>query len=162
MNFELIKRWNSVVTPQDTVYVLGDFCWKLESEWQRITPQLNGSKVLIVGNHDPKKFSGRMQKLFQDIKLVKTIDDGEYRVVMCHYPILFYPGDYKEKTIMLCGHVHVTEENDLLNEFVARIRKEREKSGKGNHGRIINVGAMMPWMDYTPRTLKEILERTGL
>ena len=27
MNSEMIKRWNSVVTKQDNVYILGDFSW---------------------------------------------------------------------------------------------------------------------------------------
>ena len=59
---------------------------------------------------------------------------------------------------MLYGHVHNTREYD----FMVKLRREI----KANHtedahcvGNWINVGCMMPWMDYTPRTLDEIIER---
>ena len=161
MDAELIRRWNSAVTPQDTVYVLGDMIWKSEARWPEILKSLTGNKVLIVGNHDLKRFSGKIQKLFQDIKDIKTIHDGEYQVVMCHYPILFYPHSYHEDTIMLCGHVHVTKENDYLEKYRSDMRANYS-GGADNKARIINVGCMMPWMYYTPRTLDEILKRTGL
>ena len=42
-----------------------------------------------------------------------------------------------------------------------KLRKElRESHTEHSHARaqFINVGCMMPWMDYTPRTLDEILD----
>ena len=34
---EILKRWNSIVQPEDTVYILGDLCLgRDESEWNRI------------------------------------------------------------------------------------------------------------------------------
>ena len=161
MDLELMRRWNSVVLPGDTVYVLGDMIWKNEARWPELLKELKGNKVLIIGNHDLKHYSGKVRKCFQDIKELKTIHDGDYEVVMCHYPILFYPHSYNPNTIMLCGHVHVTRENLYLEAFRDMIRANYEGGGD-NRGRIINVGCMMPWMDYTPRTLEEILERTGL
>ena len=56
---------------------------------------------------------------------------------------------------MLCGHVHTTKENDMLNEFVHRIREHRLGEFE-NRGQIINVGCMLPYMNYTPRTLDEL------
>lgn len=161
MDEELIRRWNEAVTPQDTVYILGDMIWKNEARWPEILRQLKGNKVLTPGNHDLKRYSGKISKYFQDIRDIKTIKDGEYKVVMSHYPILFYPGSYAENTIMLCGHVHTTAENIWLETFRRELR-DNCTPPSGNRGRIINVGCMMPWMDYTPRTLAEILEKTGL
>ena len=40
-------NWNSVVTPQDTVYILGDFCWGKAPDWPGYLDQLQGQKVLI-------------------------------------------------------------------------------------------------------------------
>jgi hypothetical protein len=77
--------------------------------------------------------------------------------MLCHYPLMFYRHDYHEKTIMLCGHVHVTAENDVLEKWREEIREGQMTKG-GNRGNIINVGCMMPYMDYTPRTLEEILQ----
>lgn len=45
MDRELIRRWNETVSPEDTVYVLGD--------WGRMDPTaLHGRKYLVRGNHD--------------------------------------------------------------------------------------------------------------
>lgn len=50
MNALLIKNWNSVVSSDDEVYVLGDFgADKKEAD---ILSRLNGIKYLVKGNHD--------------------------------------------------------------------------------------------------------------
>jgi calcineurin-like phosphoesterase family protein len=50
MNEALIDKWNSVVTRNDIVYYLGDFCFGRENI--AIADRLNGKKRLILGNHD--------------------------------------------------------------------------------------------------------------
>ena len=53
MNVLLIKYWNQIVSPKDTVWVLGDFC--ISADPKRIKHflnQLNGIKYLVKGNHD--------------------------------------------------------------------------------------------------------------
>ena len=157
MEEELISRWNDAVAPGDTVYILGDFCWRVEADWLRILRRLKGNKVLIKGNHDLKRISNKLKKEFQDIREFKVIMDGKYSVAMCHYPIMFYPHDHCENSIMLCGHVHQTVENDYLERWRSELRNDRDQHA-GNCGNIINVGCMMPYMDYTPRTLDEILK----
>lgn len=52
MDEYLIRRWNEVVSQDDLVYCLGDFCYNFR-QMSEILPLLNGEKVLIVGNHDP-------------------------------------------------------------------------------------------------------------
>lgn len=54
----LIDQWNATVSPDDTVYHLGDLAFKMHSI-EDILPYLNGSIILIVGNHDP--FFKRLQ-----------------------------------------------------------------------------------------------------
>lgn len=49
-NEELIKRWNAKVTPNDTVWHLGDVLFKQPSF--SILSRLNGMKRLVLGNHD--------------------------------------------------------------------------------------------------------------
>lgn len=48
----LIDQWNATVSPGDTVYHLGDLTFK-QRTIEDILPYLNGSIILIVGNHDP-------------------------------------------------------------------------------------------------------------
>lgn len=156
MDAELIRRWNSVVSRGDTVHIIGDFCWKTEDYWFELLNQLKGNKVLIKGNHDLRRMSEKLQKKFQDIREIKSIKENNYRVTMCHYPLMFYPHDHSVRSIMLCGHVHQTIENDYLNLWRAKLIEDA-KAGDANQGRIINVGCMQPYMDYTPRTIQELL-----
>lgn len=47
---ELVRRWNSVVRPKDTVWHLGDVLFGVEAF--DTLGRLNGTKNLILGNHD--------------------------------------------------------------------------------------------------------------
>lgn len=152
MDRDLICRWNNVVKKTDEVYILGDMFWKNEGA-EEILRQLNGAKFLIRGNHC--RVNSKMSKYFVWIKEYAEIKDGKDTVILCHYPILFYKHSYDPNVVMLCGHVHMTKENDMLNEFVYRIR-ERRLGEFENRGQIINVGCMLPYMNYTPRTLDNL------
>ena len=52
MDLTIIKRWNGIVQPTDTVYHLGDFAFAPNAHQKRFINHLNGYKVLIRGNHD--------------------------------------------------------------------------------------------------------------
>ena len=53
MDEKLIENWNSIVTAEDMVYILGDFSDYASSEKDaEILKQLHGTKVLVMGNHD--------------------------------------------------------------------------------------------------------------
>lgn len=155
MDTAIVNNWNNVVSKNDTVYVIGDFIWKKEQEWSSILEELKGNIVLIKGNHDPKQFSSKTRRYFADVKDYKEIADNGTTVIMCHYPIPFFKNDFDINTVMFYGHVHMTEEY----QYLYRLRKEilSNKSDKGPTGNFVNVGCMMPYMAYTPRTLNEIL-----
>lgn len=53
MHDRIIKDWNSVVMPDDIIIHLGDYvCGGSFDQIKEITDQLNGYKILIMGNHD--------------------------------------------------------------------------------------------------------------
>lgn len=53
MDEKLIENWNNAVTAEDTVYVLGDFSDYADAGKEtEILGKLNGSKILVIGNHD--------------------------------------------------------------------------------------------------------------
>ena len=52
----LVENWNSVVKPGDKVYHLGDVFFGPKENFKALWPKLNGSKRLVVGNHDDIKF----------------------------------------------------------------------------------------------------------
>ena len=123
MEQTLIKNWNEKVTKEDVVYILGDFCWSKEkSEWLKILDQLNGSKYLIRGNHDLKNPPAAVKNKFCQITDYKEITDNGKRIIMSHYPILFYRSSYNEGVWHFCGHTHNrTAEEDLRQNYVCDI-----------------------------------------
>ena len=161
MEEQLISNWNNKVTNADTVYILGDFCWGKQPQWLDVLKRLNGKKVLIKGNHDLKQYSSAIKMHLSDIKEYKEIKDGERTVIMCHYPIMCYKKDYDPNVFMLHGHTHITFEQKLVDEWTLQLKNilRTNPNTVYNQANIINVGCMMPWMDYAPRTLDEILER---
>lgn len=51
MNAVMESSWNRVVAPNDIVYYLGDFAMHPQLVTETL-PRLNGTKILIAGNHD--------------------------------------------------------------------------------------------------------------
>lgn len=150
MDEDMIQRWNSVVKPRDVVYHLGDVSWyKTEAEAE-ILARLNGDKILIRGNHDYEICDGWYNVLpFAEIK------DDNRKVILSHYPIAAYK-NMEHGAFHLYGHVHNTPENDLFNDY-RRVWEEKYKKTM----RSCNVGCMIDYMDYTPRTLDELCEIHG-
>lgn len=102
MNEEIIRRWNSVVGPEDTVYHLGDVCLGPIMESLACIRRLNGHKILILGNHDrpfmkknkPEAFREWMETYikagFADIKWSADVHIDGQTVFLSHFP---YDGD---------------------------------------------------------------------
>jgi calcineurin-like phosphoesterase family protein len=103
MNKELIYRWNSVVGPFDLVYHLGDFAF-CRGDLKYIPyflKKLNGSKILIKGNHDRTKNFPRGFPIFPDY----TIQAGEDTIYLSHRPV--EPENWpKGCNMQFSGHVH--------------------------------------------------------
>lgn len=159
MNEDLISRWNAKVHKGDDVYILGDvFLGGSKDEQEDVLRRLKGNKHLIVGNHDKSIVNGRLKHYFSSIDELKTIQDSvggkAYKVVLCHYPIPVYNGHFREDRVHLYGHVHKTFEEDatllhlVINNHLAEDR---------NIQNMLNVGCMMSWMGYEPKTLGELM-----
>lgn len=150
MNEELIRRWNSVVSAGDLVYILGDMFWCTPKIAAPIMEQLNGQKVLVKGNHD-RWHDSKFDKLFVKIDEYMEIEDEGRKVVLCHYPIPCFKNHFYG-WIHLYGHVHNSFEWNMMEH--QRFLMEELYDRQCN---MVNVGSMMPWIGYTPRTLDEIL-----
>ena len=104
MDYELIKLWNSVVSKNDIVYVLGDFTLSRDKSFiKSVAEQLNGKKILIMGNHDSRKPKDYIECGF-DAAIQKPIM-VEPGVILMHEPFLdniFIGPNY----IYFYGHVH--------------------------------------------------------
>lgn len=147
MDEEIIKRWNETVKTDDTVYILGDVSWYISDITREMLKWMNGHKILIKGNHD--KETSHLFKHFDGIYDYLEIVDGIDKVVLSHYPMLSWNGQFRN-SVHLYGHVHITEQDVLCEE----IRKKTIDAGFSC--RTCNVGCMKSYMNYTPRTLKEL------
>jgi len=97
MNKEIIKRFNSKVKRQDKLIIAGDFGL---GSWEQLFPlvsQINGHKILVMGNHDKKNIAMWMEAGFAEV----------YR-----YPIIF-------KDFLMVSHnpLYVNENMPYVNIF---------------------------------------------
>ena len=106
MDRALMDAWNSVVSPGDMVYHLGDFSLRPAETIQGLLKNLHGTKHLIVGNHD--RTTGmegcRLQGWASMREMARISVDGQ-SVFLCHYPMREWPGMW-QGTVHLYGHVH--------------------------------------------------------
>lgn len=167
----LINNWNTVVNNNDDVYILGDIGRlgnnKENAYVASIISQLKGKRHLIIGNHDKKGIKdNRIIQLFTDIKDYDVIGDNNNgincNVVLSHYPILFWENQHKGY-FHIYGHIHQSGENEVYNECLNKINEYFLKEGsKGRTdcptAKAFNVGAMLDYMNYTPRTIKELFD----
>ena len=97
------------------------------------------------------------------IKPYEELQDNKRKVILCHYPIMCYNGQYRvdekgnPKVYMLYGHVHDTQDQRLLERFQAITRETASVSPDGTARQIpcnmINCFCM--YSDYVPLTLDE-------
>lgn len=83
----MIEQWNRYVKPGDIVYHLGDVVMGgVEGEeWFKTNwPRLNGSKRLIVGNHDDVKFLS-CGGFFKKVSMWRMFP--EFGLLLTHVPV---------------------------------------------------------------------------
>ena len=165
MNEHMSARWNEKVTARDTVYILGDFSIAKGEATEKILQKLNGKLHLIIGNHDRfLQDKGFDRSLFRSIEPYQEIRDSGRMVILSHYPVFCYKGQYRRDqagqplTYMLYGHVHNTHDEVLVNRFIQETREMRVLSRHATEPepipcKMINCFCM--FSDYQPMTLNE-------
>lgn len=153
MNETIINNWNDTVSPDDIVWVLGDFVMGQKSETLPLVTRLNGTIRLVPGNHDRVHPSDKQCAKWLPQYEAVGIDvmDPEITMMvpgidmsMCHFPFEgdshgddrysdLRPEDHGQ--ILLHGHVHEAW----------KVR-----------GRQINVGVDV-W-DFRPVTFDQLLD----
>lgn len=98
MHEEMLKRWNNVVSKQDVVFHLGDVAFS--DDGLRLLSRLNGTKKLILGNHDQHKMQFYIQ-YFSKIYGVKYWE----KCILSHVPV--HPHSLGHRAILnIHGHLH--------------------------------------------------------
>ena len=164
MNEYMLRQWNRKVRKNDEVVILGVRSWGKAEETNELLERLNGRLYLIQGNHDRfLKNKDYNAGRFVWIKPYEELQDNKRKVILCHYPIMCYNGQYRvdengnPKVYMLYGHVHDTQDQRLLERFQAITRETASVSPDGTARQIpcnmINCFCM--YSDYVPLTLDE-------
>ena len=117
MNEKIIDNWNSVVRPEDDVFILGDVTMKGPEKAFAVLSRLAGNKFLIKGNHD-KQYD---MSLFEEITDFKTISANGIYIAMMHYPMLSWPKSH-HGSLQLHGHVHGRREDNEANRDAGILR----------------------------------------
>lgn len=135
MDAGLLKIYNSIVTPDDTIYIAGDLTLKTASHRGyivNIVERMNGRKILILGNHDDLKPFVYERMGFHSVHTWLDYRNGDFEATIVHDP-----GRAKEdrSRLFLCGHVH--------DEYLTSKN-------------IINIG--VDANEYKPHSLDEIKE----
>lgn len=163
MHQHLIKEWNHRVSPQDDVYVLGDWC--MNPKWYFILKLLNFKRlVLVLGNHDNKNKlmqklaeGGELSHLASSIDVVNNhvlkLQDKEF--YMTHRPI-----NCSDVLPTLCGHVHEKWQFMPVGSSISEYSRSREAAHqvgtvKVTKVPILNVGVDVH--DYRPINEEEVL-----
>lgn len=99
----LIKRWNEVVSVNDTVYHLGDFFLTYTKRQLEIFTQLNGYIILIRGNYDRQSNTKLIDRIgFKEVYPELIYDNA----LLTHRPVsLEYVVD-KDCRMNIHGHQH--------------------------------------------------------
>ena len=143
MDKTIIDNWNSVVTDEDDVYILGDFTFKGENPESYLV-KLKGRKHLIIGNHDNVILRNRnCRNYFVEIVDMKMIYDGKTQICLCHYPLVEWNGYYRN-VLHFYGHVHNTYHNETT-----RYARDMKNA--------YNVGVDV--IGFKPCTLNEIISQ---
>ena len=155
-------KWNAKVTNGDTVYILGDLAMRgTQEDLIAFVSTLKGHKVMVKGNHDDIK-DLRYKQLFDEIcdykEISDTLDGKNVKLVLCHYPILMWK-DQHRGSILLYGHVHNSIEEYYFKKCLREMNNEDFFNRRAGEEvlRAYNVGCMMPYMDYEPKSLTEIV-----
>lgn len=104
MDETLVARWNARVAPDDTVYHLGDVCFRNAKSADEYLDRLHGTIHLVVGNHDTDMLKTSSAR-FASITLINEIVVHKQRIVLCHYPMREWNGAFVNAW-HLFGHVH--------------------------------------------------------
>lgn len=149
----IIEVWNDTVGIEDDVYILGDISWYNSTKTIEIFKQLNGKLHLIKGNHDMAVLKNKaMRDLFVEIANYKELYCGEDKsIILCHYPIPCFKNHFYG-WYHLYGHVHTSFEYNMMENLKLQMTELYDKPCN-----MYNVGAMLPYMAYRPRTLQEII-----
>jgi len=123
MNQIMIANWNSKVGKDDLVYHLGDVGLGNKSKQHELVTQLNGTIILIRGNHDPKNQELAATEWFKECGFAsvyeyKNLKFEEFGMTLVHNPNREIERSYQ---LVLHGHFHSSKENRITKKLYGNL-----------------------------------------
>jgi calcineurin-like phosphoesterase family protein len=100
----IIDNWNSVVSKNDLVWILGDIAMS-KNHYQKLN-LLKGYKNVVLGNHDASRYVKELQKYVNQICGMKSIHNH----LLTHCPI--HESQFFRYAKNIHGHIHEHKLND--------------------------------------------------
>lgn len=111
MNETIVKNWNSVVAPEDDVYLLGDVMLNDNDLGLKLLKSLKGKIHIVMGNHDTNPRIELFKTCWNVVEVVPAcyIHYKHYHFFCTHYPCL--TGNLEKESLQKCtcnffGHTH--------------------------------------------------------
>lgn len=111
MNMKQIEKFNSVVTDEDEVWILGDCVLGDIEGGLALLKQLKGKIHVCLGNHDTGKREQAYRDMGWDVHLAARLKYKKINFYLSHYPTITHNLDEKELwqvVVNLFGHTHQT------------------------------------------------------
>lgn len=107
MNEIIVDNFNSILTDDDHLYLLGDCCMGLNDISMPYLKHIKGHKHLIIGNHDTiaRITEYQNRNIFESIEFGDRIKYHKTYFILSHYPMLVGNAS-NEKVWNLHGHTH--------------------------------------------------------
>lgn len=115
MNETLISNFNSIVKPEDHIYILGDLMLGDLKEGLALIEKLNGKLHIVRGNHCTNVRWAAYVNLPNVIEMQNALylSYKKYNFYLSHYPTVTSNYDYnkplRKRLLNLCGHTHTTD-----------------------------------------------------
>lgn len=115
MDAHLINECNRIVTPNDELWILGDFAWKA-SKYGHYRNRLKVRELhVVLGNHDQPSLRAHVSSL----EKMEYRKFGKLNFHLTHYPMASWR-NREHGSIHLYGHCHGTMEARLNGYFPGR------------------------------------------
>lgn len=98
----ILDAINAVVQSEDTLWILGDFCWGKQKEAEEYRNRIASRTVnLVWGNHDHRSIAPVFNKTIEQ----GMIKPGTHKIWLNHYPMRSWHKSF-HGSWHLYGHVH--------------------------------------------------------
>lgn len=111
MNEIIVQKWNSTVSAEDDVYILGDVILGDPSNIECVK-RLNGKLHIVLGNHDTSKREEMYRNLPNVVEVAEVgirLKYKKHHFILTHYPMMtgnLEKESLKQMSLNLYGHTH--------------------------------------------------------